>query len=73
MRIYAIIFFMFASQEPGVWRVIFENVKCCLCVNTHRSRSRPLYTWVTVGFKGKHGKKNVAAVLSMGLFEDNLP
>ena len=27
----------------------------------------------TVGLKGKHGKKNVAAVLSMGFFEDNLP
>ena len=25
----------------------------------------------TVGLKGKHGKKNVAAVLSMGFFEDN--
>ena len=29
--------------------------------------------WRTVGLKGKHGKKNLAAVLSMGFFEDNLP
>ena len=27
----------------------------------------------TVGLKDKHGKKNLAAVLSMGFFEDNLP
>ena len=26
----------------------------------------------TVGLKGKHGKKNLATVLSMGFFEDNL-
>ena len=28
---------------------------------------------LTVGLKGKHGKKNVAAVLSMEFFEDNPP
>ena len=28
---------------------------------------------LTVGLKGKHGKKNVAAVLSMQFSEDNLP
>ena len=29
------------------------------------------YNKTTVGLKDKHGKKNLAAVLSMGFFEDN--
>ena len=31
------------------------------------------YSKSPVGLKGKHGKKNVPAVLSMGFFENTLP
>ena len=42
-------------------------------MNTFKKNQLEINEQSTVGLKGKHGKKNVAAVLSMGLFEDNLP